>query len=271
MYFEGLDQYCGWFQLFLKILIVMNGKVLYCQVLIYGFMVDGKGYKMFKFLGNVIVLQEVMNELGVDILWLWVVVMDYSGEMMVFKDILCQIVDGYCWICNIFCFLLSNFNGFDLDQYMVVLEDMIVLDCWMVDCVFQLQNELYEDYQNYVFLCIYQKVYNFCEVILGGFYFDIIKDCQYIMFVDSLICCFCQIVLYYVVEVLVCWIVLILSFIVDEIWQYLSGQCGDIVFYEIWYEGLIVLLEIVEFGWEYWCEIFGVKEVVNKCLEDVCV
>ncbi len=62
---------------------------------------------------------------------------------------------------------------------MVAPEDMIALDRWMVDRALQLQEELHEDYGNYAFLRIYQKVYNFCEATLGGFYLDIIKDRQY--------------------------------------------------------------------------------------------
>lgn len=139
MYLEGFDQYCGWFMFFLMISVVMKGKVLYCQVLIYGFIVDGQGCKMFKFIGNIVLLQDVMNKLGVDILCLWVVFIDYIGEMVVFDEILKCVVDSYCCICNIVCFLLVNFNGFNLVIDMVKLEEMVVLDRWVVGCVKMVQ------------------------------------------------------------------------------------------------------------------------------------
>lgn len=268
MYLEGSDQHRGWFQSSLKTSIAMNGEAPYRQVLTHGFTVDGKGHKMSKSLGNVIAPQEVMNELGADILRLWVAATDYSGEMTVSKDILRQTADGYRRIRNTSRFLLSNLNGFDPDQHMVAPEDMIALDRWMVDRALQLQNELHEDYQNYAFLRIYQKVYNFCEATLGGFYLDIIKDRQYTTPADSLTRRSCQTALYHVAEALVRWIAPILSFTADEIWQHLPGQRGDTVFYETWYEGLTALPETAELGREYWREIFGVKEAVNKCLED---
>lgn len=95
MYLEGSDQHRGWFQSSLKTSIAMNGVAPYKQVLTHGFTVDAKGYKMSKSLGNVIAPpQEVMNELGADILRLWVSATDYSGEMSVSKDILRQTADA---------------------------------------------------------------------------------------------------------------------------------------------------------------------------------
>lgn len=35
--------------------------MLYCNVVIYGFMLDEKGMKMFKFFGNIIVFEEVIK------------------------------------------------------------------------------------------------------------------------------------------------------------------------------------------------------------------
>ena len=268
MYLEGSDQHRGWFQSSLKTSIAMNGVAPYRQVLTHGFTVDGKGHKMSKSLGNVIAPQEVMNELGADILRLWVAATDYSGEMTVSKDILRQTADGYRRIRNTSRFLLSNLTGFDPEQHMVAPEDMIALDRWMVDRALQLQEELDEDYGNYAFLRIYQKVYNFCEATLGGFYLDIIKDRQYTTQADSLARRSCQTALYHVAEALVRWIAPILSFTADEIWQHLPGKRGDTVFYETWYEGLTALPDNAELGRDYWREMYSVKEAVNKCLEE---
>ena len=268
MYLEGSDQHRGWFQSSLKTSIAMNGVAPYRQVLTHGFTVDGNGRKMSKSLGNVIAPQEVMNELGADILRLWVSATDYSGEMTVSKDILRQTADGYRRIRNTARFLLSNLTGFDPAQHRVAPEDMIALDRWMVDRALQLQNELNEDYSNYAFLRIYQKVYNFCEATLGGFYLDIIKDRQYTTPADSLARRSCQTALYHVAEALVRWIAPILSFTADEIWQHLPGERGETVFYETWYEGLTALPDDAELGRNYWRELYSVKEAVNKCLED---
>lgn len=268
LYLEGSDQHRGWFQSSLKTSIAINGVAPYKQVLTHGFTVDGQGRKMSKSVGNVIAPQEVMNELGADILRLWVAATDYSGEMTVSKDILRQTADGYRRIRNTARFLLSNLNGFDPVQHMIQPDDMLALDRWMVDRARVLQSELNEDYQNYSFLRIYQKVYNFCEATLGGFYLDIIKDRQYTTQADSLARRSCQTALFHVAEALVRWIAPILSFTADEIWQHLPGNRGDSVFYETWYEGLAELPDDAELGREYWRELYSVKEAVNKCLEE---
>ncbi|WP_150914575.1 isoleucine--tRNA ligase [Marinobacter halotolerans] len=268
LYLEGSDQHRGWFQSSLKTSIAMNGVAPYKQVLTHGFTVDGKGRKMSKSLGNVIAPQEVMNELGADILRLWVAATDYSGEMTVSKDILKQTADGYRRIRNTARFLLSNLTGFEPEKHSLAPEDMIALDRWMVDKALRLQRELEEDYRNYAFLKIYQKVYNFCEATLGGFYLDIIKDRQYTTQADSRERRSCQTALFHVAEALVRWIAPILSFTADEIWQHLPGERGDTVFYETWYEGLTALPDNVELGRDYWSTIYSVKEAVNKCLEE---
>lgn len=76
-----------------------------------------------------------MNKLGVDILCLWVVLIDFIVEMIVFDEIFKCFVDCYCCICNISCYLFVNFNGFDLKIDKVVIEDMVEFDCWIVGCV----------------------------------------------------------------------------------------------------------------------------------------
>ncbi|MEX0605225.1 MAG: isoleucine--tRNA ligase [Marinobacter sp.] len=268
MYLEGSDQHRGWFQSSLKTSIAINGVAPYKQVLTHGFTVDGKGHKMSKSVGNVIAPQEVMNELGADILRLWVAATDYSGEMTVSKDILRQTADGYRRIRNTSRFLLSNLTGFDPASHMIAPDDMLALDRWMVDRALVLQRELNEDYQNYAFIKIYQKVYNFCEATLGGFYLDIIKDRQYTTQADSLARRSCQTALFHVVEALVRWIAPILSFTADEIWQHLPGERSKSVFFETWYEGLKAMPEEAELGRQYWSELYSVKEAVNKCLEE---
>jgi isoleucyl-tRNA synthetase len=268
LYLEGSDQHRGWFQSSLKTSIAINGVAPYKQVLTHGFTVDGKGYKMSKSLGNVIAPQEVTNDLGADILRLWVAATDYSGEMTVSKDILRQSADGYRRIRNTARFLMSNLTGFDPSQHTVAPGDMLALDRWVVDRALQLQSEIHEDYENYAFLKIYQKVYNFCESTLGGFYLDIIKDRQYTTQADSLARRSCQTALYHVVEALVRWIAPILSFTADEIWQHLPGERGDTVFYETWYQGLSEMPQSVELSRDDWRDISAVKEAVNKRLED---
>ncbi|HNL92950.1 MAG TPA: class I tRNA ligase family protein, partial [Pseudomonadales bacterium] len=113
LYLEGSDQHRGWFQSSLKAALAMNGTAPYRQVLTHGFTVDADGRKMSKSLGNVVSPQKVVNDLGADILRLWVAATDFSGEMTVSDEILKRTADSYRRIRNTARFLLSNLAGFD--------------------------------------------------------------------------------------------------------------------------------------------------------------
>jgi isoleucyl-tRNA synthetase len=54
MYLEGSDQHRGWFQSSLLTSVAVNGVAPYRTVLTHGFVLDEKGYKMSKSLGNVV-------------------------------------------------------------------------------------------------------------------------------------------------------------------------------------------------------------------------
>src|SRR5690606_20999835 len=113
LYLEGSVQHRGWFQSSLKTAIAINGSAPYRAVLTHGFTVDAQGRKMSKSVGNVVSPQKVVNELGADVLRLWVAATDFSGEMSVSDEILKRTADSYRRIRNTARFLLSNLDGFD--------------------------------------------------------------------------------------------------------------------------------------------------------------
>ncbi|PID44287.1 MAG: isoleucine--tRNA ligase [Proteobacteria bacterium] len=267
LYLEGSDQHRGWFQSSLKTGIAINNQAPYKQVLTHGFTVDGDGRKMSKSLGNVIAPQEVMNKLGADILRLWVAATDYSGEMTVSEEILKRTADAYRRIRNTARFLLSNLNGFDPSKDLLAPEQMLVLDRWAVDRAHQLHVEIKSAYDAYSFLTIYQKLLNFCTSELGGFYLDIIKDRQYTTKPDSRARRSCQTALYHIVEAMVRWMSPILSFTAEEIWQAIPGKRGEFVMLETWYEDLPVLSADEPMGRDYWETVMGVKNAVNRQIE----
>jgi len=269
MYLEGSDQHRGWFQSSLKTAIAINGSAPYKEVLTHGFTVDEKGHKMSKSLGNGIEPQEVFKELGADILRLWIAATDYSAEMALSREILKRTADSYRRIRNTSRFLLANMNGFEPDQHALPLADLLVLDRWIVDKTWTLQEEIKVAYDNYNFVQVYQKVHNFCALELGGFYLDVIKDRQYTTQKESLARRSAQTALYHIAEALVRWIYPILSFTADEIWSSMPGNRGASVFFETYYQGLEPMPAETELGRGYWERILEVKSAVNKAIEEL--
>ena len=267
LYLEGSDQHRGWFQSSLKTALAINGTAPYRAVLTHGFTVDAQGRKMSKSVGNVVAPQKVINELGADVLRLWVAATDFSGEMTVSDEILKRTADSYRRIRNTARFLLSNLDGFDPATDSLASHDMVWLDRWIMHRAATLQDELVALYEQYNFHMIYQKLHNFCVSELGGFYLDIIKDRIYTCGSDSAPRRSAQTAIFHVAEAFARWISPILSFTADEIWQYMPGERGETVFTQEWYP-LAKLPDAAAISADDWDRIIAVKEAVNKVIED---
>ena len=238
MYLEGSDQHRGWFQSSLLTSCAINERAPYKQVLTHGFTVDQNGHKMSKSLGNVIPPQKVVNSLGADILRLWIGSTDYSGEMTVSDEILNRSADSYRRFRNTMRFMLANMQGFDPKNDLVDMNDMLVLDRWIVSKTHDLQQQVINEYDNYNFHFVMKAILNFCTNDLGGFYLDVIKDRQYTTQTDSLARRSAQSALFHISHAMVRWLSPILSFTSEEIWQFLPGASNESVFLQTWYEGL---------------------------------
>lgn len=266
LYLEGSDQHRGWFQSSLLTATAMYNHAPYKAVLTHGYVVDGKGYKMSKSLGNVILPADIVKNYGADVLRLWAASTDYTGEIAVSDEILKRMSEAYRRIRNTARFWLSNLGDFNPKTDLVAPENMVELDRWAVMKAQQLQEKIITAYENYQFQTIYQLIHNFCSVEMGSFYLDIIKDRQYTAKKDSIARRSAQTAMYYITHAFVRWIAPILSFTADEIWQYLPGTKGDSVFLEHWFVDFPEFSDARELD-EYWLWFSEVRNSVNKQLE----
>jgi len=265
LYLEGSDQHRGWFQSSLLTSVAMNGEAPYRTVLTHGFTVDAQGRKMSKSIGNVVAPQKIFNSLGADILRLWVASTDYSGEMTVSDEILKRSADAYRRMRNTARFLLANLNGFDPARDVIAAEEMLSLDRWALTITREFQDRICKAYRDYAFHRVYQLVHNFCAVEMGRFDLDIIKQRQYTTQVHSRARRSAQTAMYHIVEALARWLMPILSFTAEDIWQHIPGQRGDSVLLEEWYRVPGVDDEIM--GQGFWNRVIAVREAVSKELE----
>jgi len=267
LYLEGSDQHRGWFQSSLLASVAIHGKAPYRSVLTHGFTVDAEGKKMSKSKGNVVAPQKVMQNLGADVLRLWVAATDYRQEMHVSDEILKRTADVYRRLRNTARYLLANLEGFDPHRDLLQPQDLLPLDRWVVDRAHALQVEVQEAYATYQFHNVYQKVHHFCSVDLGSFYLDVLKDRQYTTRVDSPVRRSGQTAMYHLAEALTRWLAPILSFTSEEIWRHLPGERGESVFLETWYEGLYRLDDATPYDVAFWEEILRIREMISKSLE----
>ncbi len=272
VYLEGSDQHRGWFQSSLLSAIGTRGEAPYRTVLTHGFTVDGKGEKMSKSKGNVVLPQKVTDSLGADILRLWVASTDYSREMSVSDEILKRTADAYRRIRNTARFLLANLSDFDPAQDMLMPGDMLALDRWIVDQALQVQGKVLAAYERFQFHLIAQEVLNFCTVELGSLFLDITKDRQYTMQADSRGRRSAQTAAWHILNAMVRWLYPVLSFTAEEIWQHMPGEKPvDFVLFGEWYEGLFALDASDKLSASEWAYVFNLRELVSKQLEEARV
>ncbi|MFC4320254.1 isoleucine--tRNA ligase [Litchfieldia salsa] len=223
LYLEGSDQYRGWFNSSLSTSVAVTGKAPYKGVLSHGFALDGEGRKMSKSIGNVVIPAKVMNQLGADILRLWVASVDYQSDVRVSDNILKQVAEVYRKIRNTFRFLLGNLADFDPAKDMVKYEDLREVDQYMLVKLNKLIDKVKHSYNHYEFAAIYHNVHNFCTIELSSFYLDFAKDVLYIEASSNHERRAIQTVLYESLISLTKLVAPILPHTSDEVWNYISS------------------------------------------------
>ena len=223
LYLEGSDQHRGWFQSSLLVSCGTNGVAPYKTVLTHGFLLDEKGYKMSKSGGNGMSPLELSEELGADIIRLWVVGSDYTEDIRIGKGILKGHIDIYRRIRNTFCYLLGNLHDFT-EADAVAEKDMPEIDRWVLHRLYEMDQEIRGYIDNFDFQKMITALHNFCAKDLSAFYFDINKDNLYCNTGNGLERRSAQTVLNKVFTHLCHWLSPILCFTAEEAWVSRNGE-----------------------------------------------
>lgn len=229
LYLEGSDQYRGWFNSSLITSVAVNGHAPYKAVLSQGFVLDGKGEKMSKSLGNTILPSDVEKQFGAEILRLWVTSVDSSNDVRVSMDILKQTSETYRKIRNTLRFLIANTSDFNPKQDAVAYENLGAVDRYMTIKFNQVVDTINKAYAAYDFMAIYKAVVNFVTVDLSAFYLDFAKDVVYIEAANSPERRRMQTVFYDILVKLTKLLTPILPHTAEEIWSYLEHEEEEFV------------------------------------------
>ncbi len=180
MYLEGTDQYRGWFQLSLLASLAAWQEPPYRTVLTHGFVVDEKGRKMAKSLGNFISVEEGVETFRADILRLWVLSVDYRDQISISADYIKKnMADAYRRIRNTFRFLLGNVVDFDPAMHAVPYGELREIDRWALDETARLVESLTRAWDEHELPRVYSLLHNFCAVQMSSTYLDALKDRLY--------------------------------------------------------------------------------------------
>ena len=262
LYLEGSDQHRGWFQSSLLVSVGTRGIAPYKTVLTHGFAVDVKGNKMSKSKGNVVAPQKLIQQMGADILRLWVTAEDYSDDIRISDQIVRQLSESYRRIRNTIRFLLSNLNDYDHEKDHVAIRERSELDLWALHRLALLNEHVQEDFKAFRFHRIHQNIHRFCSVDLGGFYLDVIKDRLYCDAPDSARRCSARATLYQIVDHLIRLIAPILPFTAEEAWAHLPSSSDESIHLQTFRTTKTV--SIHEAAWFHFEEL---REQVNCALD----
>jgi isoleucyl-tRNA synthetase len=226
LYLEGSDQHRGWFHTSLLESCGTRGRAPYDAVLTHGFVLDEKGRKMSKSLGNTVAPQQVADQQGVDILRLWVVGSDYSEDLRIGPEILKYQADLYRRLRNTLRYLLGALDGFT-EAERVAYEDMPELERWVLHRVYELDANLRAGVKAIEFHGLYSEIHNFCATDLSAFYFDIRKDSLYCDPAHAIRRRACRTVLATLFDCLTAWLAPVLCFTTEEAWSMRPGATDD--------------------------------------------
>ena len=177
MYFEGSDQYRGWFNSSLIVSVAVNGTAPYKSVLSHGYVCDSKGEAMHKSVGNVVNPLDIINKYGADILRLWAASEDFKADMRIGDSNLKQVSDQYRKIRNTFRFLLgvtSDYEGELLDY-----KELEPIDKYILISLNEMIIKVKDAYANYDFVLASNAMTNFMTNELSSYYCDYAKDILY--------------------------------------------------------------------------------------------
>ncbi|MBN3488494.1 isoleucine--tRNA ligase [Lactobacillus acidophilus] len=222
LYLEGSDQYRGWFNSSLITSVAVTGKAPYKEVLSQGFVLDDKGHKMSKSLGNVISPNDVIKRMGAEIIRLWVAQADTTSDVAVSMGILQQSAESYRKIRNTFRYMLANTSDFDPKENGVAYDDLRSVDQYMEIKLNDLVAECLAVYDKFDFTTVFKKIFNFISNDLSAFYLDFAKDVLYIEGKNSLERRSMQTVIYDAAVKLTKILTPILPHTMEEIWGFLK-------------------------------------------------
>ena len=263
LYFEGSDQYRGWFNSSITTAVATRGQAPYKFLLSHGFVMDGEGKKMSKSLGNVIVPNQVVKQKGADIARLWVSSTDYLADVRISDEILKQTSDVYRKIRNTLRFMLGNINDFNPKTDSVPEHELLEVDRYLLNRLREFTASTINHYDNFDYLNIYQEVQNFINVELSNFYLDYGKDILYIEQKDAHKRRSMQTVLYQILVDMTKLLAPILVHTAEEVWSHTPHVKEESVH-------LADMPKVVDVDQELldkWNQFMSLRDDVNRALE----
>ena len=144
VYLEGSDQHRGWFQSSLLESCAVYGHAPYKGVITDGFVVDEKGLKMSKSLGNTMSPEDISKQFGAEIMRIWVASSDTYNDLRIGKEIIQTNADAYRKLRNTLRYMIGALDGYSDDEA-VSYDEMPALEKWALHRLHEISSQ-HEDW-----------------------------------------------------------------------------------------------------------------------------
>ncbi len=248
-------------------------------MLTHGFVLDDKGTKMSKSVGNVVDPRKIIaggnNQktepaFGADVLRLWVASVDYTSDVLIGDRIIGQVADVYRKVRFTLRYILGNLSDFDPAKDAVPYDDLAATDKYILGRFASLLDECTTAYDNYQFYRVYQAMQRFVVLDLSNFYLDVVKDRLYVSDPTSADRRACQTVLNHLLTGILPIIAPLTPHMAEDAWQNLPYEAPTIsVFMNGWTSAAAdksrwVVDEQTEGVWK---SVLAIRDEVNQLLE----
>jgi isoleucyl-tRNA synthetase len=172
------------------------------EILTHGFTVDEKGRKMSKSIGNVVTPDEIVKNIGLDGLRLWVASNDYDSDPVVSDNLINNVAEVYRKIRNTCRGLLLNLYDFNVHTDVLSLRDLLLVDQYALVQLHALNMRVQHAYKNRKTTAVFHELADYCVKDISSLYLDIVKDRLYVEKADGKARRSAQTVCYYILDTL---------------------------------------------------------------------
>lgn len=227
----------GWFQSSLLTSVAVTGRAPYKKVLTHGFVLDEKGQKQSKSLGNVVdpllVIEGGANvkkqpAYGADVLRLWVASVDYTVDVGIGDAIIKQVFESYRKVRGTLRFMLGNLHDFNPAEDAVQSSDLPLMDRYMLSRLRTFLEDVKDAYTQHNFSAVYRATNVFVTSDLSSTYFELAKDRLYIRALSAPQRRSCQTVLHSTLCSLLATLAPVLSHTCEDAWQHMPHKDASV-------------------------------------------
>ena len=188
VYLEGSDQHRGWFQSSLLTSVAVRDVSPYRKLITHGFVLDERGRKMSKSLGNIVEPSAVVRggsiggkkapAYGADTLRMWVASTEYTSDVGIGPSVLEKVSESLRKLRNTMRFMLGNLHDMHVERALEPSE-LLATDRYMLHLLHEFRDAAERAYEAHHYSGVYSQLMHMCSATLSGFYFESVKGRLY--------------------------------------------------------------------------------------------